>query len=186
MASVVVTPTAREDLRWLTRSHSLPSSTSERVRRAIEPLRDFPELGAPLYGRWAPLRFVLGPWRWMIIVHSYDAAADRVAIVTIQVWPQRGCCQDTALISGSVPSSVTGQVAGGHGRSAARGTPPAVHRRPFVRHCPHGSASRPGATPWRGCQRPGSSVLAERRPRSVPHYDLGRTGAVARHRAADR
>jgi hypothetical protein len=32
----------------------------------------------------ADYRFVLGPWRWMIIVYVFDEAADRVAIVTIQ------------------------------------------------------------------------------------------------------
>lgn len=84
MASVVVTPTARTDLRSLIRTHSLPPSTSERVRRSIGPSRDFPELGAQLHGRWASFRFILGPWRWMIIVYRYDPAADRVAIVTIQ------------------------------------------------------------------------------------------------------
>jgi len=47
-------------------------------------LRDFPLLGAQLQGRWAPFRFILGPWRWLIIVYHYDRAADRVAIVTIQ------------------------------------------------------------------------------------------------------
>jgi hypothetical protein len=29
-------------------------------------------------------RFVLGPWRWMLIVYVFDEAQDRVAIVTIQ------------------------------------------------------------------------------------------------------
>ena len=84
MTQVIVTPTARADLVSLIRSHSLPPSTVERVRRSIEPLRDFPELGAQLHDRWAAFRFILGPWRWMIIVYHCDAATDRVAIVTIQ------------------------------------------------------------------------------------------------------
>lgn len=29
-------------------------------------------------------RFVLRPWRWMLIVHEYDAHADRVVVPTIQ------------------------------------------------------------------------------------------------------
>jgi hypothetical protein len=37
-----------------------------------------------LEGRWRDYRFILGPWRWMIIVSSYDPEADVVAIVTIQ------------------------------------------------------------------------------------------------------
>jgi plasmid stabilization system protein ParE len=81
---VVVSPRAVRNLERLTRSHVLPESTRERVRRAIEPLAAFPLLGSQLGGRWAPLRFVLGPWRWTIIVYEFDEAADRVSIVTIQ------------------------------------------------------------------------------------------------------
>lgn len=84
MASVVVTPTARADLDRLIRTHSLPSTSVARVKRSIEPLATFPELGGLLEGRWAPLRFVLGPWRWMIIVCHFDPATDRVSIVTVQ------------------------------------------------------------------------------------------------------
>jgi hypothetical protein len=50
----------------------------------MEPLSRFPLLGAPLSGRWASFRFVLGPWRWMVVVYEYDEAADQVAIVTVQ------------------------------------------------------------------------------------------------------
>jgi hypothetical protein len=37
-----------------------------------------------LEGRWAEFRFILGPWRSMLIVYTYDQAVDRVALVTIQ------------------------------------------------------------------------------------------------------
>ena len=84
MASVVVTPTARADLDRLVRTHSLPSTSVARVKRSMEPLATFPELGGRLEGRWAPFRFVLGPWRWMIIVYHFDPATDQVSIVTIQ------------------------------------------------------------------------------------------------------
>ena len=84
MASVVVTPTARRNLAALIESHSLPSATTERVRRALAPLGQFPLLGAALEGRWSGFRFILGPWRWMIVVYSYDEAADQVAVVTIR------------------------------------------------------------------------------------------------------
>ncbi len=84
MASVIVTPTAQADLERLIRTHSLPSTTVARVQRAVEPLATFPELGGRLEGRWVPFRFVLGPWRWMIIVYHFDRANDRVSIVTIQ------------------------------------------------------------------------------------------------------
>lgn len=84
MAAVIVLPTALRNLEDLIRTHSLPLTTRERVKRSIEPLGRFPSIGAPLHGRWADVRFVLGPWRWMIIVYQYDEAANRVAIVTIQ------------------------------------------------------------------------------------------------------
>ena len=68
----------------LIQTHSLPDSTKARFKRSIEPLSAFPLLGAWLSGQWKPFRFVLGPWRWMIIVYEYDEAADRVGIVTVQ------------------------------------------------------------------------------------------------------
>lgn len=84
MARVELTATAVEDLTLMTTVLSLPDDTTERVRRALEPLADFPRLGPELDGRWAPLRFILGPWRWMLIVFTNEEDADRVVIVTIQ------------------------------------------------------------------------------------------------------
>lgn len=84
MASVVVAATADRDLRSLIESHSLPASTEARVRDALQPLRQFPLLGSEIGGRWASLRFILGPWRWMVIVYRYDASIDRVEVISIQ------------------------------------------------------------------------------------------------------
>ncbi len=84
MTAVIVTPAARDDLETLIRTHSLPVTTRERVKRSLEPLTRFPRLGGRLQGRWAEFRFILGPWRWMIVVYHYDEEAARVAIVTIQ------------------------------------------------------------------------------------------------------
>jgi plasmid stabilization system protein ParE len=84
VATVDVTPTARRNLEALIETLSLPPSTVARLRASLEPLRRFPRLGAPLEGRWAGYRFVLGPWRWMLVVYRYDEAADRVDIVTIR------------------------------------------------------------------------------------------------------
>lgn len=84
MTRVVVTPAALGDLERLIRTHSLPEDTRERVRRSLRPLERFPLLGSALEGRWTGFRFLLGPWRWMIVVYVYDAAEDRVAIVTVQ------------------------------------------------------------------------------------------------------
>jgi hypothetical protein len=84
VATVVVTPTARRNLDVLIETLSLPPSTVDRVKASIEPLRRFPLLGGALHGRWAGFRFVLGPWRWMLVVYRYDEALDQVAIVTIR------------------------------------------------------------------------------------------------------
>ena len=83
MARVVVTHTAARDLRALIRTHRLPENTTERVKRSIRPLADFPELGAELSGAFAPWRFLLGPWRWMIGIYRFDAGSDLVAILAI-------------------------------------------------------------------------------------------------------
>jgi plasmid stabilization system protein ParE len=84
MTTVVITPTARHDLETLIRTHSLPADTIARFKRSVASLETFPRIGATLEGRWAPYRFVLGPWRWMLVVYLYDEALDRVAITTTQ------------------------------------------------------------------------------------------------------
>jgi plasmid stabilization system protein ParE len=84
MATVVITPTARHDLETVIRSHSLPADTVGRFRHSVEGLETFPRIGATLNGRWSRYRFVLGPWRWMLVVYLYDETLDRVAIATIQ------------------------------------------------------------------------------------------------------
>jgi plasmid stabilization system protein ParE len=84
LASVVITPTAERNLRSLIETHSLPAATDQRVRALLEPLREFPLLGSPLSGRWEGFRFVLGPWRWMVIVYRYAEEIDRVEVLTIR------------------------------------------------------------------------------------------------------
>jgi plasmid stabilization system protein ParE len=81
---VLVAPAATDDLARMIATHSLPTDTRARVRRSIEPLGRFPLLGASLAGRWRDYRFILGPWRWMVIVYAYDAGTDLVAVLTIQ------------------------------------------------------------------------------------------------------
>lgn len=84
MARILVSPAAADDLERMIVTYSLPADSRGRVRRSIEPLERFPLLGAPLEGRWHDYRFILGPWRWMLIVYDYDPEADTVAIATIQ------------------------------------------------------------------------------------------------------
>jgi hypothetical protein len=84
VARVELAATAVEDLDNLTRTHSLPADTRARVARSLRGLERFPLLGPELSGRWEGFRFVLGPWRWLLLVYVYIEAEDRVVVVTTQ------------------------------------------------------------------------------------------------------
>ena len=71
MARVEIARAAVQDLDALIRTHSLPADTKQRLVRTLRPLEQFPHMGAPLEGRWAGFRFLLGPWRWLIVVYAY-------------------------------------------------------------------------------------------------------------------
>ena len=84
MAAVELALTALEDLDALIITHSLPADTRARVARSLRGLAQFPRMGAALAGRWDGFRFVLGPWRWLVLVYVFIEAEDRVVIATIQ------------------------------------------------------------------------------------------------------
>jgi hypothetical protein len=84
MARVELTASAVEDLRALIRTHSLPDDATARVVQSLRPLERFPLLGPRLTGRWDGFRFLLGPWRWMLLVYVVLEPEDRVVVVTIQ------------------------------------------------------------------------------------------------------
>lgn len=84
MAHVELAEAAVEDLDRLIVTLSLPPDTRQRVKASLAPLRQFPRLGAELGGHWSTMRFVLGPWRWMLIIYELDESDDRVVVVTIQ------------------------------------------------------------------------------------------------------
>lgn len=84
MPSVELARAAAEDLDDLIRTHSLPADARARVARSLRPLQEFPLIGPELTGSWAGMRFVLGPWRWMILVYVVLDDEDRVVVVTIQ------------------------------------------------------------------------------------------------------
>ena len=84
MARVELAAAAVEDLHRLIAVLSLPTDALERVRGSLSALARFPLLGAELTARWAGLRFILGPWRWMLVVYQYIEDEDRVVVVTIQ------------------------------------------------------------------------------------------------------
>ncbi len=84
MASVELALAAVEDLDALVRVHSLPVNTRARVVRSLRALERFPHMGPALTGRWQGLRFILGPWRWLLLVYVHIEAEDRVVVVAIQ------------------------------------------------------------------------------------------------------
>ena len=84
MARVEVSGAAAADLDRLIRTHSLPKNTKQRFKLAVRPLGRFPRLGPELGGLWSGFRFVLGPWRWMLVVYVHLEDEDRVVVVTIQ------------------------------------------------------------------------------------------------------
>lgn len=83
MPTVVVAESARRDLNRLIAVLSLPDNAIERVVKTLRVLERFPLIGGQLEGRWGQARFLLGPWRWMIIVYVFDSESDSVAIVAV-------------------------------------------------------------------------------------------------------
>jgi hypothetical protein len=75
---------AVEDLDRMIVTHSLPSDTRARVKRSLGILEQFPLVGRQLEGRWQPLRLLIGPWRWLLLVYLYDEHDDLIVVVTIQ------------------------------------------------------------------------------------------------------
>jgi hypothetical protein len=84
VARVEFAAAAVEDLDRLIRTHSLPPDTRARVARSLRGLERFPLMGPALSGRWEGFRFVLGPWRWLVLVYVFIEPEDRVVVVTVQ------------------------------------------------------------------------------------------------------
>jgi hypothetical protein len=84
LAKVRLSVPAVEDLDRMIVTHSLPEDTRLRVQRSLRILEQFPRIGRPLEGRWEPMRFILGPWRWMLVIYSYEEPDDVVLIIAFQ------------------------------------------------------------------------------------------------------
>lgn len=84
MTRVELAATAAEDLEAIIRTQSLPAGTRARVARSLRTLERFPLMGPALSGRWDGFRFLLGPWRWLLLVYVFIGSEDRVVVVTIQ------------------------------------------------------------------------------------------------------
>lgn len=65
-------------------THSLPDDARARVRCSLRLLERFPRVGRELPGRWRPFRFILGPWRWLLILYLYNESTDVVLVATLQ------------------------------------------------------------------------------------------------------
>ena len=65
-------------------THSLPADTRARVEHSLRQLRRFPLMGREIGGRGAGTRFLLGPWRWMIVAYAHFEDEDRVAVVAVE------------------------------------------------------------------------------------------------------
>jgi hypothetical protein len=81
LAVIVVTPRAQRDVNEAVVNLSLPNDTWVRIARSLRVLETFPLAGSALEGRWAPARFVLGPWPWLILLYIYDQPSDRVQVI---------------------------------------------------------------------------------------------------------
>ena len=81
MPRVRVTANAVEDLARLAASHGLPADTGARVGRRLRALQQFPLLGRALGGRYEGMRYVLGPWPWLLIVYEFREARDEVMVL---------------------------------------------------------------------------------------------------------
>jgi len=62
---------------------NLPDDAWTRIARSLRVLETFPLAGVQLGNSWAPTRFVLGPWPWMILLYSYEESSDRVYVVAM-------------------------------------------------------------------------------------------------------
>ena len=83
MAQIIVTPQAQRDVNDAIATLHLPDDAWPRVARSLRALETFPLAGAELRGRWAPTRFVLGPWSWMLLLYRNEELSDRVFVVAM-------------------------------------------------------------------------------------------------------
>jgi plasmid stabilization system protein ParE len=83
VAQVIVTPRVRRDVDEAISTLNLPEGTWTRIAGSLRILETFPLAGPELAGEWAPARFVLGPWSWMILLYRYAESSDRVFVVAM-------------------------------------------------------------------------------------------------------
>jgi plasmid stabilization system protein ParE len=83
VAQVIITPRAQRDVDEAISALDLPDDVWARIGRSLRVLETFPLAGPELAGRWAPARFVIGPWSWMILLYRYEEPSDRVYVLAM-------------------------------------------------------------------------------------------------------
>lgn len=83
MPTLEITVLAVAQLERMIELYELPADTRARATRSATHLQMFPESGVALAGNWDGHRLTLGPWPWMLLIHS-QISDDRVVIVSIE------------------------------------------------------------------------------------------------------
>lgn len=94
MASVELAQEAAQSLTELVASHHLPADTRTRVAGSLRTLKRFPLAGRLVPGDSGGLRFIVGPWRWLVITYEYDESRGKVSVMEFRdarssTWPGR-------------------------------------------------------------------------------------------------
>lgn len=86
MARVEWSEGALGELERLVLTHSLPADTRSRIDGSLRRLRRFPRIGPAIRvdGDGDELRFLLGPWPWLVIVYLHLVAEQRVVVVSVE------------------------------------------------------------------------------------------------------
>lgn len=72
-------------LERLVLTHSLPPDTRDRIEASAQPLRRFPLIGPEIRAvADGSLRFLIGPWPWLVIVYLYIETDERAVIVSVE------------------------------------------------------------------------------------------------------
>jgi hypothetical protein len=84
MPAIRLTVEAVEDIELLIVTHSLPADTRQRVKRSLRALERFPRSGRELDDPWRPVRVMIGPWPWLLMLYSYEEKDDIVLVLGFQ------------------------------------------------------------------------------------------------------
>ena len=86
MARLQWSERALATLDQLVLTHSLPTDTRLRIETSARPLARFLRIGPQLRDLpgGAELRFLIGPWPWLVIVYVVFAGENRVVIASVE------------------------------------------------------------------------------------------------------